>query len=317
MTHTARWARVSPAGVDALASALQYAVAAVDSVTETWSDDRFWLASGSPEERCQYIAIGNAINFRFWRPAVTGIEVLGGRLKGHHFVGSLYMWRRLRLIVERSEFPILSAEFLAHLDTPTFERLFADDGGRNPLSEAAEDRVRNLRDLGVRLSERWHGRFANVIGSAGDSLPVFFALSAQFRAYDDPLRKLSSVNAIMLSGAGLARFSHDIPAAMDYHIAKQVLRFGAVDVDPMTASALAKQDVLPNEVGSAIRTACLDALTQACARAQVAGSLADNLLWRNRTVCTEPAPKCSSCPLNQFCARRVALQRPLEITRYY
>lgn len=317
VTPSTRWARVSEAGVDALASALESAVGGAESVVEAWSDDRFWFASGSGDERCQYFAVGNAINFRFWRPGGTGIEVLGGSLNGDFFVGSLYMWRRLRLIVERREFPILSAERLEQLDVRAFSQLFGDDQGRNPLGEAVEDRVRNLRDLGARLREHWHGEFADVVDAADGSLSDFFALCAQFRAYDDPLRKLSSVNAIMLSGAGLAQFTDDVPAAMDYHIAKQLLRFGAVDVDRQTAKDLARQDLLPSGIGSVIRAACLDALKQACGRAHISGSIADNVLWRNRTVCAEPVPECSRCPLNRRCARRVALQRPLELTRYY
>lgn len=312
-----RWARVSEAGVAGLASALQIAVGSADSVVETWSDDRFWLTSASAAERCQYLAVGNAINFRFWRPTEAGIEVSGGLLDGEFLLGSLYMWRRLRLIVERDEFPILSAERLALLDMRTFEQLFADDHARNPLGEAIEDRVHNLRDLGTQLRARWHGRFADVVSASDGSLSTFFALSARFRAYDDPLRKLSSVNAIMLSGAGLAEFSDDIPAAMDYHLAKQLLRFGAVDVDQATTTDLEQQKLLPNDIGTAIRAACLDALGEACERAHVSGALVDNLLWRNRSVCTEPVPECLRCPINRLCARRVTLQRPLELTRYY
>ena len=33
---------------------------------ESWSDPRFWNVTDSRRDRCQYLALGNAINFRFW-----------------------------------------------------------------------------------------------------------------------------------------------------------------------------------------------------------------------------------------------------------
>lgn len=39
-----------------------------------WDDPRFWYPEGTPAERSQYFAVGNAINFRFWH--LTGEKVL-------------------------------------------------------------------------------------------------------------------------------------------------------------------------------------------------------------------------------------------------
>ena len=102
----------------------------------------------SRADRCQFLAVGNAINFRFWDLS-AGKEFVPsvGRVEGETFRGSMYMWRRLRLAVARGEF-LLDAGWLAELTPQRLEEAFADDEGRFPLHPGVDDRVTNLRDLG-------------------------------------------------------------------------------------------------------------------------------------------------------------------------
>lgn len=312
---SARWALVSDAGVAALAEALR-GVTLVASPS-TWSDDRFWLASAGDVDRRQFIAVGNALNFRFWSHSADGVHSMSGVLAGERFVGSMYMWRRMRMLVERDEYPILSAQHLTRITIDGFRELFSDDFGDNPLREGISDRVCNLVDLGEKLTRHWGGEFSNLVQASRGSLDSFFAHSARFRAYDDPLGKLTSVNAIMLSGAGLASFDSEIPPATDYHIVKQLLRFGAVDVDPITYEDLVQSKLLAPAVAMTIRKVCLVAIVEACKLGKLSGALVDNILWQNRRVCLEPVPNCGECGLFSACGRRVEMQRPLETTRYY
>lgn len=304
--------------VRALAATLRRGASESEYQPLLWDDDRFWLTIASPEERSQFMAVGNALNFRFWELAGgDGVSPAGGRLDGEYLVGSMYMWRRLRLVLERDEFPLLDAQQLARLEPDQLRALLADDEGGDPLAPGFDDRLANLRDLGAVLSRDWGGQFSNLLAVADDDLETFFALSATARAYDDPLRKLSTVNAIMLSGSGLTQFRQTIPPAIDYHVAKQLLRIGAVRVDLPVEADLSTPKLLDPDVAMAIRAASLIALEQVCALADLPGDIVDNVLWSNRRVCAEPTPNCSACPLLTACGQRVAIQRPLELTRYY
>jgi hypothetical protein len=304
--------------VRALATTLRRGASESEYQPLLWDDDRFWLTIASPEERSQFMAVGNALNFRFWELADgDGVSAAGGRLDGEYLVGSMYMWRRLRLVLERDEFPLLDAQKLARLEPDQLRALLADDEGGDPLAPGFDDRLANLRDLGAVLSRDWGGQFNNLLAVADDDLETFFALSATVRAYDDPLRKLSTVNAIMLSGSGLTQFRQTIPPAIDYHVAKQLLRIGAVRVALPVEADLSTSNLLDPDVAMAIRATSLIALEQVCALADLPGDIVDNVLWSNRRVCAEPTPICSACPLLTACGQRVAIQRPLELTRYY
>jgi len=47
-----------------------------------WDDDQFWLVEADRSDRIQYLAIGNALNFRFWRADGMGLSATGGTLEG-------------------------------------------------------------------------------------------------------------------------------------------------------------------------------------------------------------------------------------------
>jgi len=78
--------------------------------------------------------------------------------------------------------------------------------------------------VGAHLLQSWQGQFVNVIEAAHGSLERFATLSRSFRAFDDPVRKLTMVNAIMLTGSRLANFDRDPLPGVDYHLMKQAVR---------------------------------------------------------------------------------------------
>jgi hypothetical protein len=228
----------------------------------------------------------------------------------------MYLWRRLRLAHQREEFDI-SAPALAALDEDTFNRAFADDEGENPLSIAADSRIANLRDLGSTLMTKWGGWFERVVSQSSESLEIFARHSSSFRAFDDPLQKLTMLNAIMLQGSGLVRFDKAPLPAIDYHLVKQAVRQGLVRPGPSIGSKLRDRSLLTQDESTSLRRAVLSALLTAAEGAGTSSAVIDNLYWLNRRICADTDPECGVCPFKDGCEQHVELGLPLELTRYY
>src|SRR5579859_2924432 len=190
-----------------------------------WDDDTYWLTEAAPAKRAQYLAVGNSINFRFWGLHAGLVRTSGGTRDGIPLQGSMYMWRSLRRCVTDGNIPILSAQFLSRITSSDLDLLFKDDSGANPIPATGE-RVTNLRDLGRHLTGAWDGEFINLITASKGKLELFARHSSRFRAYDDPLCKLTMVNAIMQRGSGLVDFDQDPLPGIDYELVRQLLRMG-------------------------------------------------------------------------------------------
>jgi hypothetical protein len=281
-----------------------------------WNDPHYWNVGDSDDVRRQFLAVGNAINFRFW-DQVDGVVVPSvGMVDGELLRGSMYMWRRLRRAVERGELS-LDAHDIAVLEERAFGQAFADDEGGLPLRPGLEERVANLRDLGAGLRDHWQGQFGNVIRAADGSLERFAELSACFRSFDDPVRKLTMVNAIMLAGSGLAEFDQAPLPGVDYHLIKQALRQGLVTPAPGVAEKLVAREFLDPEESHTLRAAILTALIEVAGRSDVSTAVLDNIYWANRRICGDEQWLCDACPFNEACAKRIEFGLPLELTRYY
>jgi putative queuosine salvage protein len=287
-----------------------------------WDDPKFWYPEGTPAERSQYFAVGNSINFRFWQ--LMGEEVIpaGGILDGQRLTGAMYMWRCLRRCLDR-RFPIFQASFLADLSDEQFDKIFADDAGVNPLAVAREDRLANLRDLGNKLENDWDGKFFNVIEAARGSLIEFVRLSGRFRAFDDPLFKLTMVNTILHLGSGVTEFDADPLPGIDYHLLKQLLRQGVLVPHRSITQKLEQQQLLSENEGYELRRAALNAFVHISARTSLSGEILDNKWWWNRLKCRTHGPVCLNpqtaceCPFFGPCAQHTELGMSLEETRYY
>jgi len=118
---------------------------------ETWSDPLYWNADDSRENRSQYFAIGNAINFRYWNKIDGVVKPIKGIKRGIECQGALYMWRCLRICLEEHSRPLLSASFLTNITESQFNDIFSPDQGENPLNNCKKLRIANLQDLGDKL----------------------------------------------------------------------------------------------------------------------------------------------------------------------
>lgn len=288
-----------------------------------WDDPLFWNVDAPAADRSQFLAVGNAINFRFWRLDAGKMVPAVGMIAGERYRGSMYMWRSLRRALDVDELPVLDPAFLSRLTSAEFDAIFSDDHGVNPLSVASDERLANLRDLGTRLVSDWNGLFLELVLACEGSLLEFARFSSSIRAFDDPLVKLTMVNAIMHSGSGIYEFRDDPIPGLDYHLLKQALRQGLIVCQPQIALKLTDGDLLSSEEAAGLRRAALAALVELSTRVGVSGEVIDNVYWRNRTNCTDDAPVClrdedaGRCPFVQACGRAIEIRTPLELTRYY
>lgn len=286
-----------------------------------WDDDTFWNVGEDAFRRSQYFAIGNSINFRFWSLDGATTERASGLVGGQAFSGAMYMWRCLRRVLAAGQVPILDARFLAELSSEDFANIFVDDDGNHPLEVGSDERIANLRDLGAVLLARWEGEFLNVARASGGSVQRFVELSSEFRAFDDPIFKLTMVNAILHSGSGVFVFSDELLPGIDYHLLLHALRQGMIVPDRELGQALARGELLTAHEALNLRRAALQAFVALSADSGIDGERLDNKFWLNRVNCTEQ-PICTTehaarCPFISGCARHVAFKLPLELTRYY
>jgi hypothetical protein len=307
---------VSQEQVAHLAAALRERFADSTPQPVKWDNPLFWNVDAPRTDRCQYLAVGNAINFRFWSLSDGQVVPSEGPVNGEFSRGSMYLWRRLRVGISRGEFS-LNAEWLSRLTVGTLERAFRDDDGHCPLSPGLTERVQNLRDLGARLLASWQGEFANVVDAARGSLSRFTEISATFRAFDDPVRKLTMVNAIMLAGSELAHFDEEPLPGIDYHLVKQAVRQGLVVPSEHLQDMLRERQFLTAEESLALRQATLEALLQVAEESKISTAVIDNIYWGNGRICDERKPACSACPFQNPCQQRIDFGLPLELTRYY
>jgi hypothetical protein len=318
---TPTMAIVSQKQVTAMAATLRQRFGDSPARPAKWDNPHFWNVDAPRGKRCQFLAVGNAINFRFWTLANGRMIASAGPVGGESFRGSMYLWRRLRVGVSRGEV-LLDAEWLRTLTEETLARAFRDDDGGCPLSPGLAERVENLRDLGARLLANWQGEFMNVVDAARGSLLRFAELSATFRAFDDPVRKLTMVNAIMLTGSGLARFDKDPLPGIDYHLVKQAIRQGLVTPVGHLRDKLRDRQFLTPEESLVLRRSALTALLAVAEQSEISTAVIDNIYWGNGRICDDRDPACQVadgpvCPFEEACLQRVELGSPLELTRYY
>lgn len=150
-----------------------------------WNDPTYWPGPRvDPSEVSQYFAVGNSVNFRYWFfDPRSRLDYCAGKKGSIASNGAHYMWRCLKVCLERESFPILGARYLARINVRDVRMIFADDEGHNRMPDLG-DRVSNLRDLGQQLMSKWDGRFSNLVAASSSSLNKITNFSAELRAFD-------------------------------------------------------------------------------------------------------------------------------------
>jgi len=290
----------------------------------SWEDPRYWLEDTKGErDVSQYFTLGNAINFRYWWKEQNGrIRHCQGIKGGMNVNGALYMWRSLKTCYDQETFPILDAHKLSKLSLKDFKKIFQDDNGKVPMP-LCKERIKNWRDLGRKLCEYWSGDFYNLVKETKNSLYNFVQYSRQFRAFDDPLCKMTMVNAIFHQGRGITRFKESIFPGIDYQLIKQQLRIGILIPKGNVRNKLINEELLSEKEARELRNACLKAFIYIMKKTRIAGDVIDNKWWFNRKNCKDENPVCknsetiNACLFSKVCKKRTRYKSPLENTRYY
>lgn len=150
----------------------------------------------------------------------------------------------------------------------------------------------------------------------------FARLSAQIRAFDDPVLKLTMVNAILHNGSDVYRFRDQPLPGIDYHLLRHLLRQGILEPTPELAEKLIAGSVLSEAEGLNLRQAALVAFVELSRLSGIGGEILDNCYWLNRANCTD-IPVCldprtaSLCPFLDVCPQHIRFGLPLQYTRYY
>ncbi len=286
-----------------------------------WIDNRFWLdPSDGNEINSQFFTIGNAINFKYWKILNSEVIHPEGLKNGVKCKGAYYMWRCLKSCVENNEFPLLNAKYLSKIRMKDIKNIFRTDFNENIIPDLKQ-RLRNWRDLGRKLEEKYEGKFYNLILKIKNSLNKFILLLKGFRAFDDPLNKLTIVNAIFHIGRNIINFDKPLFPAIDYQLMTQSLRIGLLNPSPKLKYKIENKIFINKTESLALRGATLKSLNIIIDRVKLSGEIIDNIMFQNgRQNCTFNliCQKVSNtCIFEGICEKNVNFYIPLENTRYY
>lgn len=282
-----------------------------------WSNYNFWIPNEKGKDVVsQFFALGNSINFRYWDLKDGNFVYCKGIKGGIEASGAKYMWRCIKTAYESGNFDIFNAKKLANMKIDQIKDIFRGDNRNIPMPHL-EERLKNWNDLGWKLNEYWDGEFYNLIKEVGKSLYQFIQFSRQFRAFDDPLCKMTMVNTILHQGRAITKFKEDAFPGIDYQLVKENLRIGVLMPNNRTAEKLKNRKFLSKEEMREIRNACLKVFLYLMKETGIKGEIMDNKWWLNSKKCLENSPNCNECIFSPICEKRVSYKIPLEITRYY
>jgi len=228
-------------------------------------------------------------------------------LEGHVGERHLYGWDYLSAKLEaaaRSNWAALSPAFWANIDAEQLRGLFRDRALGDRLGNP-DHRALLVRDLGEQMICRSWTRAAQIYdtceGRIATGSPNLLSSLANFRAYDDPVRKKSFFYLELMQNAGLWKYvdPENLGPPIDYHEVRGHLRIGTVEV--LDCKLLAKirrgAEVTPEEdvfIRQAVYKAVM--LMSECSGLRNPGQL-HYLFWNVfRSCCTRESPHCGACP---------------------
>lgn len=196
---------------------------------------------GNDEETVAYLLVVDTINFCFWPP--PGSEKWEITYRGNKYSGYYGLSVSLKKAME-SKIAAADPSFLASLTRKQLKDLLAGTG----VLQLMEERLRNLKELGRVLLEKYRGKASELIAVAGGSaLKLATTLAADFSSFRDVATyegqkvffyKRAQLFAADLHGAlegkGLGSFSdmEELTAFADYKLPQVLRHVGALDYSP-------------------------------------------------------------------------------------
>lgn len=283
-----------------------------------WRDSKYWPEDSYKEKDIsQFFTLGNSINFKYWRLEDDNEFIYLNNDKGSSIErGAHYMWRSLKLCLDEGKYNILDSKYLSKISFHDFKNIFQNDKCDDVMPEL-EERHKNWKDLGLKLTEFWGGEFYNIIKSCNRSIYNFIQYSRQFRAYDDPLCKMIMVNALIHKGRGLIKFDEPLFPGMDYQLLKEEIRIGMLLLDDEISQKIINKTLLTQQEARELRNAGLMAFFNIMNDTGIDGDVVDNIFWLNKDTCKNSNPLCSNCIFREVCQQKIQFNIPLEKTRYY
>ena len=228
---------------------------------------------------------------------------LEGRVDGRHLRGWDYLSAKLEVAV-RGNRAVLSPAFWAHINAEGVRELFRDDTLGDRLGDPG-GRALLIRDLGERMLSRSWDRAAQIYdacrGRIASGNPNLLSSLAQFRAYDDPVRKKSFFFLELMQNAGLWKYvdPENLGAPVDYHEVRGHLRIGTVEIlDGELLSKIKEGEEVTPEQDVSIRQAVFQALMLVSEYSGLRNPGQLHYLFWNvfRSCCTREDPHCDACP---------------------
>lgn len=278
-----------------------------------WSSNAYLKTDD--ELQSMYFFFGSAIDFKFWNLNNESGEIV--RIGKDGLIGSDYLWTTLTRAVQEGELDLfkLSKHGIRRWIYYTFS-------GAGDSMTAIDQRIKNWLDLSKKLKEYWGGYSLSLIEVAGNSLSEYLQYMRQFRAFDDPLCKLSTLNSYFHVGRGLTTFKDPLLPCIDYHIIRLMLRLGAVEIlDERLEDAIIQGKVMwENPEMRELRNSCMKSLQHVTTYTGISGELLDNYLWfLAKKTCNDQATPatCKFCDLAEICQKNLMYHTPWVLTRWY
>jgi hypothetical protein len=238
-----------------------------------------------------------------YQTSPRGKPPLEGDVEGRHLRGWDYLSAKLEAAA-RADSSLLSPISWAYVTGEDVRHLFRDGTLGDRLDDPA-GRALLIRDLGqqmLRHSWDWADQFYGVAdGHIATGSPNLLSLLAQFRAYDDPVRKKSFFFLELMRNAGLWKYAdpENLGAPIDYHEVRGHLRIGTVEVhDPSLLTKIKEGKQVTPEQDISIRQAVYRALMLVSEWSGVRNPGKLHYLFWNvfRSCCTRDNPHCFLCP---------------------
>ena len=228
---------------------------------------------------------------------------LEGKIAGRYLRGWDYLSAKLEAEA-RINPAALSPIFWAQVTGTDIGELFRDEKLGDRLSDP-DGRALLIRDLGQKMLLRgWESAdelYTLSGGKIATGNPNLLSLLAQFRAYDDPVRKKSFFFLALMQNAGVWTYSDpdQLGAPIDYHEVRGHLRIGTVQIcDPDLRTKLLEDREVTAEEDISIRQAVHKAVVLVSEYSGLRNPSQVHYLFWNifRSCCTRQNPHCNSCP---------------------
>ncbi|MFN8535665.1 MAG: queuosine salvage family protein [Dehalococcoidia bacterium] len=270
---SARFVRIVPEALAGLADALRASQPALPNWNTTYHLD------GEPEMVAHYLLLVDALNFCFWGDPKWSIDCRGERLDGY--------WA-LAFAVKRaiqSGVPLLDAAYLADMGLADLSQVLA---GNVPIP-LLDQRLKNAREVGTVLLERYDGQIANLVDEAdGRAAGLVERLVSDFTSFDDRadwhgvevrfFKRAQLLAADLVAANAVPPWSdaNDLTAFADYQLPRVLRAFGVLEYAPELAVRV--DDRVELSAGSDEEIEIRAATVQACEQ------LRDVLHQRGRLV---------------------------------